>query len=85
MQARVMTAAEPADVQRFVVMVVMRVNRAQTADFADLLCKVASLDGSLHGEMCVVLRWIGSTPVRLSRVGLQHCRFSSRQINHGDC
>jgi hypothetical protein len=34
--------------------------------------------------MCVVLRWIGSTPVRLSRVGLQHRRFSSRQINHGD-
>lgn len=67
MQARVMTAAEPAHLQRFVVMVMVRINRAhQTADFADLLCKVASLDGSLHGEMCVVLRWIGSKPVRLS-------------------
>jgi len=67
-----MASAEPTNLQWVFVLVVMGVDRFNTADLADIFFQLAGLQGSLDRQMRVVFCWVCPAPVRLSRLALDH-------------
>jgi hypothetical protein len=43
-----------------------------SANLTGLFLQITSLNRSLDGKVGIVLGWIGSTPVGLTGIGLQH-------------
>ena len=71
-KACVMAPAEPTNLQRVVVLVVVGVDCFNAADLADTFFQLPGLQGSLDRQMRVVLCWVCPTPIRLSCLALDH-------------
>jgi hypothetical protein len=59
----------------------MGVDSCNAAYLATLFVEVARLDGPLYSEMCFILARVGTAPVRLPGIGLEHLRSSSRGLS----
>ena len=57
----------------------MSVHGFAAANLAGVLREIARLHRALDGEVGIVFRWIGATPVRLAGVRLQHRQILSRR------
>ena len=72
MQLDVMGPAQPRNIERLVVAVVVGVDYARPADLAGLLLQMARHERALHGKMGAVLGQIGPAPVGLTAVAFQN-------------
>ena len=70
-QLDVMAAAQPSDVQRLVIPVVMGINRVAAAHLAALLVQRSRQERPLNREMGRVLGQIGAAPVGLAGLAFQ--------------
>lgn len=71
-QADVVPATEPADGQRILVAVMMRIDLRRAADLARALAQPSGVQRLLHDQMRRVFRGIGTTPACLAGLAAKH-------------
>ncbi len=84
-----MGPAKPAHLERFPVIVVMRVDPdaivfRSPADLARLLVQRSRSERPLYGDMGRILAWVGPPPVRLSGVALETTGGIFRELFSGE-
>lgn len=67
-----MPAAEPTDLQRLFIMVVMGIDGIGTADLTGRPFQLAGFQSSLDSEMGIVFGWVCPAPIRLACFALDH-------------
>lgn len=67
----VMLTAEPPDLERRAVIVMMRIRPEISADLAGLPHQITAFEGALYGEMGSVFFRVLQAPVGLPRIGCQ--------------